>query len=84
LVVARGPFKVADDRAMLTNYRAEIVVAKNAGGDSASAKIEAARDLALPVVMVRRPFIPARETVETPAEAMRWLGHDKTPAERGV
>ena len=84
VVVARGPFKVADDRAMLTNYRAEIVVAKNAGGDSASAKIEAARDLALPVVMVRRPFIPARETVETPAEAMRWLGHDKTPAERGV
>ena len=46
---------------MLANYRAEIVVARNAGGDSASAKIEAARDLALPVVMVRRPFIPARE-----------------------
>jgi precorrin-6A/cobalt-precorrin-6A reductase len=84
VVVARGPFKVADDRAMLANYRAEIVVAKNAGGDSASAKIEAARDLALPVVMVRRPFIPARETVETPAEVMRWLGHDRTPAERGV
>ena len=84
VVVARGPFKVADDRAMLANYRAEIVVAKNAGGDSASAKIEAARDLALPVVMVRRPFIPARETVETPAGVMRWLGHDKTPAERGV
>jgi precorrin-6A/cobalt-precorrin-6A reductase len=84
VIVARGPFKVADDRAMLANYRAEIVVAKNAGGDSASAKIEAARDLALPVVMVRRPFIPARETVETPAEVMRWLGHDKTPAERGV
>jgi precorrin-6A/cobalt-precorrin-6A reductase len=84
VIVARGPFKRSDDRAMLANYRAEIVVAKNAGGDSASAKIEAARDLALPVVMVRRPFIPARETVETPAEVMRWLGHDKTPAERGV
>jgi precorrin-6A/cobalt-precorrin-6A reductase len=84
VIVARGPFKAADDRAMLANYHAEIVVAKNAGGDSASAKIEAARDLALPVVMVRRPFIPARETVETPAEVMRWLGHDKTPAERGV
>jgi precorrin-6A/cobalt-precorrin-6A reductase len=84
VIVARGPFKRADDRAMLANYRAEIVVAKNAGGDSASAKIEAARDVALPVVMVRRPFIPARETVGTPAEALRWLGHDTTPTERGV
>ena len=84
VIVARGPFDRAGDRAMLTNYRAEIVVARNAGGDSASAKIEAARDLALPVVMVRRPFIPARETVETVAEVLRWLGHDTTPAARGV
>jgi precorrin-6A/cobalt-precorrin-6A reductase len=84
VIVARGPFKRGDDRAMLANYRAEFVVAKNAGGDSASAKIEAARDLALPVVMVRRPFIPARETVETTAEVLRWLGHDTPPAERGV
>jgi precorrin-6A/cobalt-precorrin-6A reductase len=84
VIVARGPFDRAGDRAMLANYRAEIVVARNAGGDSASAKIEAARDLALPVVMVRRPFIPARETVETAAEVLRWLDHDTTPAERGV
>jgi precorrin-6A/cobalt-precorrin-6A reductase len=84
VIVARGPFDRAGDRAMLTNYRADIIVAKNAGGDAASAKIEAARDLALPVVMVRRPFIPAREKVETVAEVLRWLGHDKTPAERGV
>jgi precorrin-6A/cobalt-precorrin-6A reductase len=69
---------------MLANFRADIVVARNAGGDSASAKIQAARDLALPVVMVRRPFIPARAKVDTVAEVLRWLGHDKTPAERGV
>jgi precorrin-6A/cobalt-precorrin-6A reductase len=84
VIVARGPFGRAGDRAMLTNYRAEIVVARNAGGSSASAKIEAARDLALPVVMVRRPFIPVRQKVETVAEVLDWLGHDKTPAERGV
>jgi precorrin-6A/cobalt-precorrin-6A reductase len=84
VIVARGPFDRAGDRAMLTSYRTEIVVARNAGGNSASAKIEAARDLVLPVVMVRRPLIPAREKVETVAEVLRWLGHDKTPAERGV
>ena len=84
VIVARGPFDRAGDRAMLTDYRADIVVARNAGGNSASAKIEAARDLALPVVMVRRPLIPLRQTVETVAEVLRWLGHDETPAERGV
>src|SRR6266851_5541898 len=84
VIVARGPFDRAGDRAMLTNFRADIVVTRNAGGYSASAKIEAARDLALPVVMVRRPSIPARAKVETVAEVLRWLGHDKTPAERGL
>jgi precorrin-6A/cobalt-precorrin-6A reductase len=84
VIVARGPFRRADDRAMLSNFRAEIVVAKNAGGGAAAAKIEAARDLALTVVMVRRPFIPARETVESVADVLRWLGHDSPPAERGV
>jgi precorrin-6A/cobalt-precorrin-6A reductase len=84
VIVARGPFDRAGDRAMLKRHRTDIIVAKNAGGNSASAKIEAARELALPVVMVRRPFVPAREKVETVAEALRWLGHDTTPAERGV
>ncbi len=84
VIVARGPFNLAGDRAMLIKHRTEIVVAKNAGGHSASAKIEAARALALPVVMVRRPFIPAREKVETVAEVLRWLGHGTPPAERGV
>jgi precorrin-6A/cobalt-precorrin-6A reductase len=82
VIVARGPFDRAGDRAMLADYRADIVVARNAGGDAASAKIVAARDLALPVVMVRRPLIPARQKVETVAEVLRWLGHDGT--ERGV
>ncbi|HEY0328007.1 MAG TPA: cobalt-precorrin-6A reductase [Rhodopseudomonas sp.] len=84
VIVARGPFDRASDRAMLTEFRADCVVAKNAGGHAASAKIEAARDLALPVVMVRRPDVPTRPCVESVAEVMRWLGHDETPTERGV
>ncbi|MEO8784618.1 MAG: cobalt-precorrin-6A reductase [Bradyrhizobium sp.] len=84
VIVARGPFDLAGDDAMLRDHRIDIVVARNAGGDAASAKIEAARDLGLPVVMVRRPFIPAREKVEDVADVLRWLGHDLAPAERGV
>jgi precorrin-6A/cobalt-precorrin-6A reductase len=84
VIVARGPFDRAGDRTMLENFHADVVVARNAGGSAASAKIEAARDLALPVVMIRRPFIPTRKTVETVEEVLRWLGHDQTSAERGV
>jgi precorrin-6A/cobalt-precorrin-6A reductase len=84
VIVARGPFDCAGDRAMLTKFRTDIVVAKNAGGNSASAKIDAARELALPVVMIRRPYVPAREKVDTVAEALRWLGHETPPTERGV
>jgi precorrin-6A/cobalt-precorrin-6A reductase len=84
MIVARGPFDLAGDRAMLMEHRIDIVVARNAGGDAAYAKIEAARALGLPVVMVRRPFIPAREKVEDVADVLRWLGHDLAPTERGV
>ncbi|ABE39549.1 precorrin-6A reductase [Rhodopseudomonas palustris BisB5] len=84
LVVARGPFDLAGDRAMLEAHRTEIVVAKNAGGDAAVAKITAARELGLPVVMVKRPAVPARRTVATVAEVLAWLGHDAAPENRGV
>jgi precorrin-6A/cobalt-precorrin-6A reductase len=84
LIVARGPFDLAGDRAMLADHRIDIVVARDAGGDGAFAKIEAARELGLRVVMVRRPLIAAREKVETVGEVLRWLGHDELPAERGV
>jgi precorrin-6A/cobalt-precorrin-6A reductase len=84
VIVARGPFDLAGDRAMLMERRIDIVVARNAGGDASYAKIEAARALGLSVVMIRRPFIPAREKVEGVADVLRWLGHDLAPTERGV
>jgi precorrin-6A/cobalt-precorrin-6A reductase len=84
VMIGRGPYDVAGDRAVLTHHRIDIMVTRDAGGDGASAKIDAARELGLPVIMVRRPFIPAREKVESVAEVMRWLGHDAPPAERGV
>jgi precorrin-6A/cobalt-precorrin-6A reductase len=84
VIIGRGPFDLAGDRALLTTHRIDIMVTRDAGGDSAYAKIEAARALGLPVLMVRRPLIPAREKVETVAEVLRWLDHDETPAVRGV
>ena len=48
-------------------------VTKASGGDATYAKIEAARRLGLPVLMIRRPPPPAGKTVETIAAALGWL-----------
>ncbi len=73
VVVDRGPFTVAGDTALLQRFRADLIVAKNAGGRGASAKIAAARGLGLPILMIDRPALPDRPTVATPAEALDWL-----------
>lgn len=73
LVIARGPFQLADELALLRQHRVSTVVSKNAGGPDTYAKIEAARQLGLPVVMVQRPRLPARALCETPDQAMQWL-----------
>lgn len=84
-VVARGPFRVEDDLDLLRDHRITCVVSKNSGGSGAYAKIEAARALNLPVVMIDRPAIPRREVVETVDQAMGWLArHVPSGAKRGV
>jgi precorrin-6A/cobalt-precorrin-6A reductase len=76
VVIDRGPFTEPADRALMLHHRIEIVVAKNSGGAGARAKIDAARALGLPVVMIGRPAIPDRARVETVAEVLDWLHAD--------
>ena len=82
VIVARGPFDLAGDTALLKTHRVELVVAKNAGGKGASAKLAAARALGLPVLMIDRPLLPPRPEVQTVAQVIDWLDHSGT--ERGV
>lgn len=51
------------------------LVARNSGGDGARAKIDAARMLGLPVIMISLPQLPERLRVESVTEVMQWLGH---------
>lgn len=75
-VIARGPFTPEGDRALLYDHRIDVIVAKNAGGAGAEAKLTAARQLGLPVILIDRPTIPARPIARSAAEVMAWL----TPA----
>lgn len=75
VVVARGPFEAAGDKTLMQTHAITHVVAKNAGGAGAEAKLIAARALGLPVVMIDRPEIPERRVLGAVAEVRRWLDH---------
>ncbi|APG46216.1 cobalt-precorrin-6A reductase [Phaeobacter porticola] len=72
---ARGPFDVQGDTALMQRHGITHIVAKNAGGAGAAAKLIAARDLALPVILIGRPQVPARPIKGSVAEVMAWLSH---------
>jgi precorrin-6A/cobalt-precorrin-6A reductase len=78
-VTGRGPFSEADDRALLTEHRIDIVTAKNSGGTATYGKIAAARALRLAVIMLRRPPALDAPSVETVDDAVAWLDHAFTP-----
>ncbi|MDO9638434.1 MAG: cobalt-precorrin-6A reductase [Pseudotabrizicola sp.] len=75
VVVARGPFTTEADLALLRAQAITHIVAKNAGGTGARAKLDAARLLGLPVILIDRPALPQRQVAGSVAEVMRWLGH---------
>ncbi|MCT8330177.1 cobalt-precorrin-6A reductase [Albidovulum sediminis] len=74
-VIARGPFDVEGDIALLRAHRIDMVVAKNAGGTGARAKLDAARALGLPVILIDRPCLPSRPIAETIEQVMAFLAH---------
>lgn len=78
-VIARGPFSEAGDRALLETHRIDLILAKNAGGSGARAKLDAARALGLPVILIDRPEVPDRPVAASVAEVMAWLAHSTRP-----
>lgn len=73
VILDRGPFDAAGDTALMRRHRIELVVSKNAGGSGAAAKLQAARALGLPVVMIDRPALPARRETHDPGAALDWI-----------
>jgi precorrin-6A/cobalt-precorrin-6A reductase len=74
LLLARGPFSVADELGLLREHAVDVVVTKDSGGHMTEAKLTAARGLGIPVVLVRRPPLPPGvPTVATVEEALAWV-----------
>ena len=75
VIVARGPFTTEGDHALLCQHRISHIVAKNAGGSGAEAKLVAARALHLPVILIDLPALPPRRVLDRVEDVMAWLHH---------
>jgi precorrin-6A/cobalt-precorrin-6A reductase len=74
LVLDRGPYTVDGESALMRDYGVGLLVTKNSGGPMTAAKLQAARDLGVQVLMVQRPPLPPGSVVVTTvAEAVRWV-----------
>jgi precorrin-6A/cobalt-precorrin-6A reductase len=80
IVSTRGPFTKAGDVRLMKDHRIDVVVSKNSGGDATVAKLDAARALGIPVIMIDRPPCDlgraektGRDRVETVQQALGWL-----------
>jgi precorrin-6A/cobalt-precorrin-6A reductase len=76
IIIARGPFTIEGDLELMRGRRVAWLVTRNSGGGGARAKIDAARSLGIPVIMIARPRMPERRTVSTIDDVMAWLAHD--------
>jgi precorrin-6A/cobalt-precorrin-6A reductase len=72
-IFERGPFGKSAEAALLDAERIAVIVSKNSGGAATYAKIEAAREAGLPVIMIARPQKPHGHVVHSPEQAVTWL-----------
>jgi precorrin-6A/cobalt-precorrin-6A reductase len=73
VLVGRGPFALAEEQHLMALHGIDVLVTKAGGGSAPEAKLVAARESSLPVVMIRRPPAEPGEAVETVAAALDWI-----------
>jgi len=71
-VIGRPPFSVEREERLFAQLGVDWIVVKNAGGEESRSKLIAARNLGIPVLMIRRPP-PVSPRVETVEAALDWV-----------
>ena len=74
VVRSRGPYLVDGERELMRSRGIDVFVTKDSGGSMTEAKLDAAGELGVPVVVVRRPPVAGGVTcVESVDEAVDWV-----------
>jgi precorrin-6A/cobalt-precorrin-6A reductase len=73
LLLDRGPYTLEGELALIDRHSINLLVTKDSGGRLTEAKLAAARDRGLPVIVIQRPARPELPTVHDVAAAVEWL-----------
>ncbi|QSB12755.1 cobalt-precorrin-6A reductase [Natronosporangium hydrolyticum] len=74
LLRSRGPYQLADERELLRAHRIDLLVTKDSGGSLTEAKLVAARERGIPVLIIDRPVSPPLPAIVTTVPAaVRWV-----------
>ena len=79
LILARGPFDIRAEKGLMTTHGIDIVVTKNSGGSATDAKLAAARELGLPVIIIDRPTMPDSRVVYSLDDVMEFIEAHRPP-----
>ena len=72
VILSRGPYGYAGERKILTEHGIDVILTKDSGGTHTVAKLDAAGDLGIPVVIIARPESAPVPLLRTVAEAVAW------------
>ncbi len=59
VIGARGPFHLEDERALFERRAIDVLISKNSGSSATEPKLQVARERSLPVLILKRPVLPA-------------------------
>jgi precorrin-6A/cobalt-precorrin-6A reductase len=72
LIMSRGPYSYAGERQILTEHGIDTLITKDSGGAHTVAKLDAAGELDIPVVIIARPKRAQVDQLETVSEVVAW------------